>query len=36
MGENICKLSEQQGINLWNVQTAHAVQYQKLKQLIQQ
>ena len=32
MGENICKLSDQQGINLQNIQTAHAAQYQKNKQ----
>ena len=29
MGENICKCSNQQGINLQNIQTAHAAQYQK-------
>ena len=29
MGENICKQSNWQGINLQNIQTAHAVQYQK-------
>ena len=29
MGENICKLCNQQGINLQNIQTAHAAQYQK-------
>ena len=28
MGENICKRSNQQGINLQNIQTAHAAQYQ--------
>ena len=27
MGENICKQSNWQGINLQNIQTAHAVQY---------
>ena len=29
MGENICKLSNQQGINLQNIQTTHAALYQK-------
>ena len=29
MGENICKWSEQQGINLQNTQTAHAAQCEK-------
>ena len=29
MGENICKWSDQQGINIQNTQTAHAAQYQK-------
>ena len=29
MGEDICKWSDQQGINLQNIQTAHAAQYQK-------
>ena len=29
MGENICKWSNWQGINLQNIQTAHAAQYQK-------
>ena len=29
MGENICKRSDQQGINLQNIQTTHAAQYQK-------
>ena len=28
-GENICKLSNQQGFNLQNLQTAHAARYQK-------
>ena len=32
MGENICKQSNQQGINLQNMQTAHTAQYQKNKQ----
>ena len=32
MGENICKWSNWQGINLQNIQTAQAVQYQKNKQ----
>ena len=29
MGENICKWSNWQGINLQNLQAAHAAQYQK-------
>ena len=29
MGENIFKWIDQQGINLQNIQTAHATQYQK-------
>ena len=29
MGENICKWSDQQAVNLQNIQTAHAAQYQK-------
>ena len=29
MGENICKQSDKQGINLQNIQAAHAAQYQK-------
>ena len=29
MGENICKWSNQQRINLQNIQAAHATQYQK-------
>ena len=32
MGENICKWSNRQGINLQNIQIAHAAQYQKKKQ----
>ena len=32
LGENICKWRDQQGINLQNIQTAHAAQYQKNKQ----
>ena len=32
MGENICKWSNWQKINLQNIQTAHAAQYQKKKQ----
>ena len=32
MGENICKRSDRQGINLQNIQTACAAQYQKNKQ----
>ena len=32
MGENICKRSDQHGINLQNIQAAHAAQYQKNKQ----
>ena len=35
MGENICKRSDQQGINLQNIQTVHAAQYQKNKQTTQ-
>ena len=31
-GENICKWSNGQRINLQNIQTAHAAQYQKNKQ----
>ena len=31
MGENICKQSNWQGINLQNLQTAHAAQYQKIQ-----
>ena len=31
MGENICKWSYRQGINLQNVQAAHVPQYQKKK-----
>ena len=27
MGENICKLCDQQGINLQNLQTGHTAQY---------
>ena len=30
-GENICKWTEQQGLNLQNIQTAHAAPYQKTK-----
>ena len=29
MGENICKWSDQQAVNLQNIQTAHAAQYKK-------
>ena len=32
MGENICKWSNWQRINLQNLQAAHAAQYQKNKQ----
>ena len=32
MGEIICKWSDQQGINLQNIQTAQEAQYQKNKQ----
>ena len=32
MRENICKQSNRQGINLQNLQTAHAAQYEKNKQ----
>ena len=35
MGENICKWTDQQGINLQDIQTAHAAQYQKKKQVNQ-
>ena len=31
MGENICKWSNGQKINLQNIQTAHVAQYQKIK-----
>ena len=31
MEENICKWSKWQGINLQNIQTVHAAQYQKHK-----
>ena len=33
MGDNICKWSNWQRINLQNIQAAHAAQYQKNKQL---
>ena len=32
MRENICKQYDRQGINLQNIQAAHAAQYQKNKQ----
>ena len=32
MGENICKWSDQQEINLQNIQTAHAAEYQENKE----
>ena len=32
MGDNICKLREQQRINLQNTQTVHAAQNQKTQQ----
>ena len=32
MGENICKQSDQQGINFQNTQTAYVARYQKNKQ----
>ena len=32
MGQNICKQWDQQGINLQNMHTAHAAEYQKNKQ----
>ena len=35
MGENICKLSNWQRINLQNIQEAHAAQYQKTNNPIQ-
>ena len=31
MGENLCKRSDQQGINLQNTQTSHGALYQKNK-----
>ena len=31
LGENICKWSNRQGINLQNIQTHHAAKYQKHK-----
>ena len=31
MGENICKQSNRERINLQNIQVAHAAQYQKTK-----
>ena len=34
-GENICKWSNQQEINLQNTQSAHATQHQKNKQFNQ-
>ena len=35
MGKNICKQSNQQGVNFQNIQVAHTAQYQKNKQLNQ-
>ena len=35
MGENTCKQSDQQGLNLQNIQTAHTVQYKKTNNAIQ-
>ena len=35
MGENICKRSNGLGINLQNIQAAHAAQYQKTNNPIQ-
>ena len=35
MGENNCKWSNQQRVNLQNTETAHAVEYQKNKQSYQ-
>ena len=35
MRENICKWSNWQRINLWNIEAAHAAQYQKYKHPIQ-
>ena len=29
MGENICKWCDQQGLNFWNIQTAHTTQQQQ-------
>ena len=34
MGENICRWSDWQGINLQNLQTAHATLYKKINNLI--
>ena len=34
MGENICKQSNQQGLNFQNIQTAHTTQSQKKKKKI--
>jgi len=34
MGENTCKQSDQQGLNLQNIQTAHTVQYKKTNNAI--
>ena len=36
MEENICKWSDWQGVNVQNIQTAHAAQYQKKKKKKQQ
>ena len=36
MGENICKLSNQHGINCQNIQGAYAAQYHKNKQINQE
>ena len=35
MGENTCKGSNRQGINLQNIQTAHAAHYKNKKQMTQ-
>ena len=31
MGENLCKSSNHQGVNLQKIETAHAAQYKKKK-----
>ena len=33
MGENLCKLDNQQGTNLQNTQTSHMALYQKKKKI---
>ena len=34
MGENICKQSDQQGLNLQNISTAHTVWYKNINNAI--